>query len=319
MNSTLSVRVADVAIETDEIRRFELVPENGGELPAFEAGAHIDIHTGDARDNCVRQYSLCNAPWERGHYVIGVKREQGGRGGSAWMHALEAGARLTIGAPRNHFALDGSASRHLLLGAGIGVTPLIAMAETLWRRDADFTLYYFARSAAQRAFATRLAEAPWRSRVRHHLDDTAPAIDLAAELAAAASPATHAYMCGPQGFMDAVRRAASGWPEANLHCEYFAPVPLARTHADEPFEVALARRGGETFQVGADETIAQVLLDAGIDIMTSCEQGVCGTCVTGYLAGEPDHRDFCLSKKEREDRVALCCARSKTARLVLDL
>ncbi|WP_250514618.1 PDR/VanB family oxidoreductase [Caballeronia sp. INDeC2] len=316
MNSTLTVRVADVAIETDEIRSFELVPEAGGELPVFEAGAHIDVYTGDAG---VRQYSLCNAPWERSRYVIGVKREQQGRGGSAWMHAQGVGARLTIGAPRNHFALDDTARRHVLLGAGIGVTPLIAMAETLWRRDADFTLCYFARSSAQRAFAPRLAQAPWRSRVRYHLDDTAPAIDLVAELAAAGAPATHAYMCGPQGFMDAVRRAAPAWPEANLHCEYFAPAAPARVHADQPFEVALARRGGETFHIGADETIAQVLLDAGIDITTSCEQGVCGTCVTGYLTGEPDHRDFCLSKKEREDKVALCCARSKTARLVLDL
>lgn len=318
MASTLTVRVADVAIETDEIRRFELVAEAGGELPAFEAGAHIDVHAGEAG---VRQYSLCNAPWERERYVIGVKREAQGRGGSAWMHALEAGASLTIGAPRNHFALDPLARRHVLLGAGIGLTPLLSMAEALWRRDAEFVLYAFARSAAHRAFAARLREAPWSSRVRYHLDDTGPRIDLAAELKALAAPDTHLYMCGPEGFMDAVREAALQWPEAALHFEYFAPVPAEHTGDtgdDRPFEVELARRG-ETFRIGPDDTIAQVLLDAGIDVVTSCEQGVCGTCVTDYLAGEPDHRDFCLNKKERESKVAICCARAKTDRLVLDL
>jgi vanillate O-demethylase ferredoxin subunit len=316
METTLSVRVEALTEETAEIRRFELVAAQGVELPAFEAGAHIDVYTGGSG---VRQYSLCNAPWERHRYMIGVKRESQGRGGSAWMHdALRPGASLTIGTPRNNFALDAKAGRHLLFGAGIGVTPLLAMAETLARNDAEFTLYYFARSAAHQAFKDRLASSPWASRVRYHLDDGAPTIDLAAELAAAASATTHLYMCGPQGFMDAVRRAASSWPETNIHLEYFAALPVEHLDEDQPFEIELARRG-EKFHIGRDETIAQVLLDAGVDITTSCEQGVCGTCVTTYLEGEPDHRDFCLNRKERETRVALCCARARTGRLVLDL
>ncbi|MFM0618202.1 PDR/VanB family oxidoreductase [Paraburkholderia nemoris] len=316
METTLNVRIEAVIEETAEIRRFELVAEHGEALPAFEAGAHIDVYTGSAG---VRQYSLCNAPWERHRYVIGVKREARGRGGSAWMHdALRPGASLKIGTPRNNFAIDAAAGRHLLFGAGIGITPMLAMAETLARNDADFTLYYFARSAAHQAFKDRLARSPWASRVRYQLDDGAPTIDLAAELAAAASVSTHLYMCGPQGFMDAVRRAASSWPETHVHLEYFAALPVEHLDGDRPFEIELAR-SGETFHIGQDETIAQVLLDAGVDITTSCEQGVCGTCVTTYLEGEPDHRDFCLNKRERETRVALCCARARTARLVLDL
>jgi vanillate O-demethylase ferredoxin subunit len=150
------------------------------------------------------------------------------------------------------------------------------------------------------------------------LDDGAPTINLADELAAAVSVSTHLYMCGPQGFMDAVKRAASSWPETHVHLEYFAALPVEHLDADQPFEIELAR-SGETFHIGKDETIAQVLLDAGVEVMTSCEQGVCGTCVTTYLEGVPDHRDFCLNKRERETRVALCCARAKTTRLVLDL
>ncbi|WP_153139376.1 PDR/VanB family oxidoreductase [Paraburkholderia agricolaris] len=315
MESTLQVRVAEVIEETAEIRRFELVAEGGGELPAFEAGAHIDVYAGSTG---IRQYSLCSAPWERHRYVIGVKREPQSRGGSVWMHdTVRPGASMTIGIPRNNFALETAADRHLLFGAGIGITPLLAMAETLARNDAEFTLYYFARSAAHQAFKTRLAGSPWASRVRYQLDDGGPTIDLAAELAAA-SPATHLYMCGPQGFMDAVRRAASSWPDENVHLEYFAAEPVEHVDGDQPFEIELAR-SGERFHIGRDETIAQVLLDAGVDIMTSCEQGVCGTCVTTYLDGEPEHRDFCLNRRERETRVALCCARAKTATLVLDL
>lgn len=316
METTLRVRVEAVTEETAEIRRFELVAERGVELPAFEAGAHIDVYTGSAG---VRQYSLCNAPWENDRYVIGVKREPQGRGGSAWMHdALRAGASLTIGTPRNNFALDATADKYLLLGAGIGITPLLAMAETLAQKGADFTLYYFARSAANQAFRDRLSRSPWASRVRYQLDDGGPTIDLAAELTTAASSTTHLYMCGPQGFMDAVKRAASSWPEANVHLEYFAALPVEHLDGDRPFEIELAR-SGETFRIGHDETIAQVLLDAGVDITTSCEQGVCGTCVTTFLDGEPDHRDYCLNRKERETKVALCCARAKTTRLVLDL
>jgi vanillate O-demethylase ferredoxin subunit len=235
------------------------------------------------------------------------------------MHdTLRPGASLTIGMPRNNFTLEAEASRHLLFGAGIGITPLLAMAETLARNDAEFTLYYFARSAALQAFRDRLARSPWAPRVRYQLDEGGPTIDLVEELAAAKSTTTHLYMCGPQGFMDAVRRAASSWPETNVHLEYFAALPVEHRDGDQPFEIELARSGGK-FHIGRDTTIAQVLLDAGVDITTSCEQGVCGTCVTTYLEGEPDHRDFCLNKRERETRVALCCARARTTRLVLDL
>ena len=320
LHTPLKVRVSAIMRQTDDVSSFELTPLTATALPPFTAGAHIDIAAGP---HGLRQYSLCNAPAERHRYVLGVKRENPGRGGSRWLHEqVKVGDVLDISAPRNNFALNAGANAHLLLAGGIGLTPMLAMAQALWQDGKDFLLCCFARSPAHLAFAAQLQEAPWRDRIRYHFDsvgtdDVASRIDLTQLLAAAAS-GTHLYMCGPQGFMDAVRTAACAWPEEQVHLEYFSAATAVHEEGDRPFEVSIAS-SGQVFTIGSGDSIAQVLLDNGIDILTSCEQGVCGTCVTPYLDGKPEHRDYCLSKKERDSKVALCCARAHTGRLVLDL
>lgn len=320
LHTPLAVRVTAITRQTDDVSSFELTPLTITELPAFTAGAHIDLAAGP---HGLRQYSLCNTPAERHRYVLGVKRENPGRGGSRWLHEqVKVGDVLDISAPRNNFALNADATAHLLLAGGIGLTPMLAMAQALWQDGKDFLLCCFARSPAHLAFAEQLVTAPWRDRIRYHFD-SAPAdsldarIDLPALLGAAVS-GSHLYMCGPQGFMDAVRTAASAWPEEQVHLEYFSAAAVVHEDGDRPFEVSIAS-SGQVFTIGSGDSIAQVLLDNGIDILTSCEQGVCGTCVTPYLDGLPEHRDYCLSKKERDSKVALCCARSRSGRLVLDL
>jgi vanillate O-demethylase ferredoxin subunit len=321
---TLTVRVERITRWTGEISAFELVHPWGGRLPAFEPGAHIDVHT---PGGFTRQYSLAQAPEAPGalqRYVIGVKREGAGRGGSAALHdRIRAGDLLAISTPRNGFGLHGDATHHLLLAGGIGITPLLAMAQQLARRGAGFSLCVFARSRSHLAFADALsALAP---QVRLHFDDAAAAdrIDLRA-LLASHRPGEHLYLCGPAGFMKAALGAAAHWPEDTVHLEHFAP-PDAGSGAvatGTAFEMRLARRG-IAVTVGAGQTAVEALHDIGIVVPTSCEQGLCGTCVVGWQAdaggGEPEHRDFCLPPAERRHKVALCCARARGGVLVLDL
>lgn len=319
----LTVRVQHVRRLTDEVRALELVHPAGRPLPGYSAGAHIDVELpGGFR----RSYSLARAPdgAQPRSYLIGVKREPQGRGGSAAVHArVAAGDLLAIGAPRNTFALHPQAPHHLLLAGGIGLTPLLAMAQQLQRDGRAFTLAVFARSRAQLAFAEELsALGPG---VRLHLDapQAAPKLDIAGLLSEAA-PGTHLFLCGPAGFMRAARdaAAAAGWGDERVHLEYFAaPDPAAAAGNDEPFVLHLAQRGIDV-PVGADQSAVDALHDLGIEVPTSCQQGICGTCVVGWRAdgsGEPAHRDHCLSTTERGHKVALCCSRAKTGRLVVEL
>lgn len=316
---TLHVTVAGVTEETPEIRSFDLVAPDGGMLPAFAAGAHVDVHLADG---LLRQYSISSDPRDRTRYIIGVKREESGRGGSKRMHAVRTGDTLTISAPRNNFPLAEGATHHLLLSGGIGLTPILAMARTLAAQGAPFALCGFFRSAAHVPFRGALGSPAIAPHLRYHFDDPAAPekLDIPALLADRAEGA-HVYLCGPGGFMEAVRAAAQGWPEDAFHVEYFsAPdASAAPPHApDGPFELYL-KQSDLTFTVGKDQTIVQVLQAAGVDVLTSCEQGVCATCITPFLEGEPDHRDFCLSKVEQRTKMALCCSRAKTPRLVIDL
>ena len=316
----LPVRVARRRMEADGICSFELVADDGGALPAFSAGAHIDVHLPGGP---VRQYSLCNSPAERHRYLIAVQREAASRGGSSAMHERVAeGDRLQIGAPRNHFALADNASSHRLLAAGIGITPLLAMAEQLAAQGADFELLWSLRSPASTAFAERLAGSPWRERLRqHHSDTAAGRIDFRQALGAPA-PGRHLYVCGPAGFIDDALAAARalGWPESQLHSERFAAAPAADAGGDRAFEVQLAK-SQRVVVVPAGTTIVRALAAAGITVPTSCEQGVCGTCLTPVLEGTPDHRDQYLTPEEQaEGQLMLpCCSRACSERLVLDL
>ncbi len=317
---TLQVRVAHKRTEAQDICSLELVALDGAALPAFTAGAHIDVHLPNGLQ---RQYSLCNAPSETHRYVIGVLRDAASRGGSAAVHELvDEGSTLTISTPRNLFALEPAAPHHLLLAGGIGITPMLAMAEHLAATGQSFALHHCSRSRARTAFVERLAAAPFAAHSHHHFDDgdAAQKLDITATLANAPA-GTHLYVCGPQGFMDAVLSAgrAAGWPEERLHREYFGAAPVDHSQ-DGSFELEIASTG-KVIKVLPDQTALAALHAAGIDIPMSCEQGVCGTCLTRIKAGTPDHRDQYLEPDEQaaNDQFLPCCSRASSARLVLDL
>jgi vanillate O-demethylase ferredoxin subunit len=317
---TLQVRVARKAVEALDIVTLELVAVNGQALPAFSAGSHVDVQL---PNGITRQYSLCNDPQETHRYQIGVLRDAASRGGSQAVHELvKEGDVLTISAPRNHFGLAHEAKKHLLLAGGIGVTPILCMAERLANTGADFAMHYATRSPERTAFRQRIAASAFASRVQFHHDngDAAQKLDLRV-LLQQPEPGTHLYVCGPKGFMDAVLNTArsSGWPEAQIHYEFFG-AEVAKSDSDASFEIKLAS-SGRIVMVPKDQTVVQALAAAGVDVMISCEQGVCGTCLTRVIEGVPDHKDSYLTPEEQaaNDQFTPCCSRSKTPQLVLDL
>lgn len=305
--------------EAQGICSFELAAAEGGLLPAFSAGAHIDLHL---PNGLVRQYSLCNPPKQRHVYQIGVLNSPDSRGGSQFVHAqLQPGSRLHISAPRNLFELDPGATRTLLFAGGIGITPLLCMAEHLAASGAPFELHYSARSRDRAAFLGRLLDAPFRNQVHLHFGEE-PATHLHAEhLLASPAPGLHLYVCGPGGFMDHILGTASrlGWSTTSVHREYFNALPLD-TGGDTAFTIKVASTG-QLIEVPADQSALQVLHAQGFDIPISCEQGVCGTCLTWVLAGVPEHRDLYLTEQEQacNTQFTPCCSRSKTPVLVLDI
>lgn len=303
-----------------DINSFELVGSNGQTLPTFTAGSHIDLHL---RDGMIRQYSLCNDPRETDRYVIAVQREEQGEGGSKAVHdTLQAGDLLTISPPRNNFPLSQDAERHLFLAGGIGITPILSMMTACRSAAAEFELIYCTRSPAQTVFHDRFAGSG-NVTLHHDLGDLARNFDLAARLAEPV-PGTHVYYCGPTGFMRAVEAATADWPKGTCHFEYFttpqtdAPAQAAGAVAEGAFQVRL-ESSGATFDVPPDKSIIEVLRDNGIDVETSCESGLCGTCRTRYLAGTPEHHDLILDDDERSSDVLICCARSLSPLLALDL
>jgi ferredoxin-NADP reductase len=315
--------VEKIVDETAEVRSFRLVRADGARLEAYEPGAHVDV---TAPGGVTRQYSLCGAPGDDRAYTIAVKKEPQSRGGSRALHeAVKVGSELEVGTARNLFALDPAATEHVLFAAGIGITPLLAMAYRLVERGHAFTLHYFVRSPEYAAFADLLAAPPFAHHVRFHYGvaraDMPRYIDACMN---AASPQAHVYTCGPAPFMDAVVACAvRSRGEEAVHLEHFqaaAPAVNASATGDAAFEVAIAS-SGQVLPVPAGSTIVDVLAGAGIVIDTSCREGICGTCVVPLLGGTPDHRDNCLSKKEKaaNDQICLCVSRACSPRLVLDL
>lgn len=319
MTNELKLRVARRVDEALDVCSFELVAEDGSTLPPFSAGSHIDVHVAPG---LVRQYSLSNDPAERDRYRIAVLREPASRGGSAGMHdRIQAGDVLRVSGPRNHFALA-EAPRSLLLAGGIGVTPIMAMARALHAQGRSFELHYCGRSASRMAFRDELGSAGFAGSVFLHADDVpAQKFDVERVLSQPAAD-THLYVCGPNGFMDHVLDTAKrfGWPYANLHREYFAGVAATALATDGSFEVRVASTG-LSCQVPAGRTVIEVLAAHGVEVPTSCEAGVCGTCLTRVLEGTPDHRDSFLTDSERaaNDQFTPCCSRALSPLLVLDL
>jgi vanillate O-demethylase ferredoxin subunit len=313
-----TARIRRLQVEAVDIRSIELVAADGGKLQPFEAGAHIDVHLGGG---VIRQYSLINATDADGSYRIAVKLEPNTRGGSRQMHAFAEGETLTIGLPRNNFALHPDARHSVLLAGGIGVTPLLGMAYRLLACDASFSLDCFARSADALAFAAEIRGSALASRASFHLGLGGDGVRqvLTARLAPL-QPDSHIYACGPAPFMQAVRDAVAAYPGPVLHLEYFVADQAPATTAAGSFVVRLAKSGGSV-TVGADQSIVDALRAAGVEIETSCEQGLCGTCLTTVLAGRPDHCDMLLSEDEKQagDRMLPCVSRSHDPELVLDL
>jgi vanillate O-demethylase ferredoxin subunit len=292
------------------------VSPDGAELPAFEAGAHVEVRIGDF----IRQYSLFNSQSERRRYRIAVKREALGRGGSARLcDTVECGDRLPVRGPRHAFGLGSHAQKRLLIAGGIGITPILSMADQLWRSGADFQLHYLARSRGAAAFASSVEQFGGRAHV--HFDDGPE--DQRADLAAivgAQALGTQVYVCGPGGMIDAVvaTAVAAGIPLSDVHFERFAAAASAE---DRDFEIVV-RSTAQRVHVGAGTTAVQALAaQAGIHVPVSCEAGVCGTCVVRLVEGHADHRDLVLSDEERtrHSHFAPCCSRAISPVLVLDL
>jgi vanillate O-demethylase ferredoxin subunit len=318
--NTLAVRVDKITHEAEGIASYELVASDGAPMPTFTPGSHIDVHIGPG---LVRQYSLCNSPEQLNHYLIAVKREPTSRGGSAALHErVKAGDFLTISTPRNNFRLDPSAKHHLLLGAGIGITPLLSMAQHMLASGMRFQMKYFSRSIAHTAFHGLLSEPRFKDKVEfQHALDVEGTRNCLRKILAEHAEGTHVYLCGPRPFMDLVESlAADTWPPESVHMEYFAADSAALSASTSAFIVQLARSGG-TFVIPEDMSICQVLANAGVSIPTACERGVCGTCLTGVLAGSPDHRDAFLLGAERDatNKICPCVSRSRSPVLVLDL
>lgn len=307
--------------EATGIRSYFLVSEAGHQLPGFTPGAHIDVHIPGGP---VRQYSLCNASADRDGYLIAVQQDPSSRGGSIVMHEQVAvGSVLEISAPRNHFPLV-AAQRSLLIAGGIGITPIIAMAEQLAQDGADFELHYCARSEAHAAFLDRIRNSGYSVRTHLHFSSSQPSTRLNLEiLFDSASAGTHVYVCGPAALTEAVlaMAASRGWSQEALHREYFANTqPQGACSPAREFSVQLASNG-KTFRIPAGKSVYEVLSVNGIEIPVSCESGVCGTCLTRVLEGTPDHRDVFLTEQERaqNDQFTPCCSRAYSNLLVLDL
>jgi len=313
----LQVRVSRRAPLAEDIIGLTLSPADGSELPPADAGAHIDLHLPNGQ---IRQYSI--ARHDSAGYELGILRDPASRGGSACVHdGLNEGDALEISPPRNLFPLAKGAQRSLLFAGGIGITPIIAMAEALHAAGADFELHYCTRAKTRAAYLDRLASAPWADRVHVYHDDLPEAGKLdTVGLVAFPESGKHLYVCGPNGFMDHVidTARAAGWAEANVHSERFS-APAIDTSDDGSFEMVI-NSTGQSIRVGAEQTAIAALHEAGFDVPLSCEQGICGTCLTRVLDGEPEHRDMFLTDAEREanNQFTPCCSRGK-GRLLLDL
>jgi ferredoxin-NADP reductase len=313
------LRIRSITYLAEAINGYELVDPKGRDLPRFTAGSHLAVRLGDA---VLRDYSLCNDPAERRRYCIAVLREPEGEGSRRLHETGRVGDPVEVSLPRNNFPLAEDAARHLFLAGGIGITPIMAMIAELRRRGADFLLHYCTRSPEATAFRDELDLLVAQGRVRFHHDGGEPArgLDIAAALREP-QLGTHLYYCGPRGMMAAAAAASAHWPSGTVHCEYFtgpAARPPQPLEEDRPFRVRLAKSGGE-YDIPPGETISDVLRRHQVAVRTSCELGYCGTCLTRYSGGEPDHRDQILSDNDREHYLLICCSRAKTPIIELDM
>ena len=316
---TLRVSVRSLTLEAHGILSVELVPANGGLLPAFTAGSHIDLHLSKSLS---RSYSLTNSQDQCHRYVVAVNKDPASRGGSRHIHELlRPGDSIEISAPRNHFNLIETARHVAFIAGGIGITPLWCMIQRLETLGQSWELHYSTRTRSNCAYYGELStlEANRPGRVHFNFDHEpgAKLLDLS-QLIGAAATDTHLYCCGPVPMLKAFEASASARPHPQVHVEYFAA--KNEPAASGGYAVTLAR-SGRSFAIPAGKSILDTLLDAGVDAPFSCTQGVCGACEVKVLEGIPDHQDSILSDEERSSgkTMMICCSGSKTSSLVLDL
>jgi phthalate 4,5-dioxygenase reductase subunit len=307
---TLAEKIAD------GIFLYEMRRKDGGELPAFTAGSHINLRV---PNGLVRKYSLCSDPAERSYYRIAIKREDSGRGGSIYLvDNTKVGDAWMISAPDNAFALPQRGDNFIFIAGGIGITPFMAMIYTLRNDPAKkFKLYYCSRAPEMTAFREELSAPEYKGKVVIHYDggDPAKSLDLW-PIVAERRNREHIYCCGPRGLMQAVRDATGHWTPTSIHFEAFSDTE-ARRPDDKPFTVKLAK-SGDVIAVPVGTTILEAMRAAGHDVPSSCESGTCGTCRTKLVAGEADHRDLVLTEPERGSQIMICVSRAKTAEITID-
>lgn len=310
----MTLRVARAEKIAEDIFEFELRDPGGAELPAFTAGSHVEVKTPSGE---ARKYSLSNDPLETERYVIAVKRDANGRGGSISMcDSVKAGDELQVAEPKNDFALAKSFAGYTLIAGGIGITPILAMARHLTNEGAPFKLYYLTRNRATTAYAELLSQPPFKGKaVIHHDDgDPAKAFDLWPVLE---KPKGQVYCCGPAGLMDAVRDMTGHWSRTSVHFEAFTDGHTIKPE-DVPFTLRLAN-SGETYEVPVGQPILDVLRKAGHDVPYSCASGSCGSCKTKLIAGDVDHRDFVLQDDEKDGYIMVCVSRGRGGEVVIEL
>jgi len=314
----------DVVVRSAEsvaprIKSFELADPAGAPLPPFTAGAHVDV---TLPNGLVRSYSLLNDSRERHRYVIAVLHEEAGGGGSAWVHeSLKPGDTVAISAPQNRFEIDEGGDHNILIAGGIGITPILSMAERFDELGIDYELIYCSRSREDAAFCAHIEERHGDRATLHHdggLRERSLDVDA---LLGVREPGTHVYVCGPPGLISAVRTAARDWPQGTVHFELFGAVRADAGAAAEnrPFDVHLKRRN-LTLHVPAERSILDVLAENGVRVRTVCNDGFCGTCTTRYVAGNVEHRDGVLDEEGRKSMIQVCVSRALPGdMLVLDL
>ncbi|ONI84007.1 oxidoreductase [Saccharothrix sp. ALI-22-I] len=299
-------------VVADGVVRLTLRHPDGEPLPAWEPGAHLDLVLGP---DLVRQYSLCGDPADRSVFEVAVLHEPAGRGGSRHVHEqLATGSTLRIRGPRNNFPLV-PAERYLFIAGGIGITPIVPMLAAVHERGADWRLLYGGRTRSSMAFVAQLRE-QYGDRVIVAPQDETGLLDLDSFVSSEA-PETAVYCCGPEPLLTAVEQRL---PPGRAHVERFTPKAGADSGERTSFEVELAQ-SGRTLVVPEDKSILHTLEEAGVTVLSSCQEGTCGTCETGVLEGVPDHRDSLLSEEEKQacDVMMICVSRSCGPRLVLDL
>ncbi|MGF0238646.1 PDR/VanB family oxidoreductase [Rhodococcus sp. IEGM1300] len=313
--SSLSLRIERIDPLTPNIRRLILVPDAGHALPGFTPGAHIELQIPGEKPSW-RAYSLVNLP-EAGHYEIAVQLKEQSSGGSRWIHALQAGQQVAARVPKNHFPLLEDADDYLLIAGGIGITPMLGMARALAAQGRPFTLHYAGRDATRMAYLEEVrtvhAAHCWISG-----GDPTRRLPLATLLGSPTS-GRQLYVCGPKSMIANVLHIACelGWPDHQVHSELF--IGTLETDADSGFEVEL-RASGVTLLVPAGKSVLDAMIEAELDPMFDCRRGDCGVCVAQVLEGDAEHRDICLSERERAGgSFCTCVSRASSARLVLDL